>query len=93
MMLGIRTHGGDQETQLINNKNKAAENFDKAISINPKNPVVYSFMGITLAASRDFNRALTYFEKSEKLDNKNGLNRFQKANTLVKLERYDEAVR
>ena len=50
-------------------------------------------MGITLAASRDLNRALTYFEKSEKLDNKNGLNRFQKANTLVKLERYDEAVR
>jgi len=36
---------------------------------------------------------LTYFEKSEKLDPKNGLNRFQKANTLVKLERYDEAVR
>jgi anaphase-promoting complex subunit 3 len=31
---------------------KAAESFEKAIGINPKNPVLYSFMGITLTASR-----------------------------------------
>ncbi len=29
---------------------KAAETFNKAIDINPKNPVLYSFMGMTLAA-------------------------------------------
>lgn len=64
---------------------KAAENFNKAIAINSKNPVLYSFMGMTLAAKRDFNEALKFFEQSEGLDPKNGLNRFQKANTLVKL--------
>lgn len=42
-------------------------------------------MGMTLAAKRDFNEALEEFKKSEKLDPKNGLNKFQKANTLVKL--------
>ena len=35
---------------------------------------------------------MKYFEKSEALDPKNGLNKYQKANTLVKLEKYDEAV-
>lgn len=40
---------------------------------------------MTLAAKRDFNEALEEFKKSEKLDPKNGLNKFQKANTLVKL--------
>lgn len=40
---------------------KAAEHFEKATQINPKNPVIYSFMGITLAASRDFNNALKFF--------------------------------
>ena len=49
-------------------------------------------MGMTLAANRDFAEALKYFEKSEALDGKNGLNKYQKANTLVKLEKYDEAV-
>jgi anaphase-promoting complex subunit 3 len=55
------------------------------LGINGKNPVLYSFMGMTLAANRDFQEALKYFEKSEALDNKNGLNKYQKANTLVKL--------
>lgn len=64
---------------------KAAENFHKALGINSKNPVLYSFMGMTLAANREFGQALKYFEKSENLDNKNGLNKYQKANTLVKL--------
>lgn len=49
-------------------------------------------MGMTLAAKREFPQALQQFKKSEKLDPKNGLNRFQKANTLVKLEKYDEAI-
>ena len=31
---------------------KAAENFHKALGINSKNPVLYSFMGMTLAANR-----------------------------------------
>lgn len=43
----------------------ATQNFSKAISINPKNPVLYSFMGMTAAAKRDFSNALKLFEKSE----------------------------
>ena len=43
-------------------------------------------------AHSEFLEALKYFEKSEELDPKNGLNRFQKANTLVKLEKYDSAI-
>ena len=31
---------------------KAAESFHKAIGINAKTPVLYSFMGMTLAANR-----------------------------------------
>jgi hypothetical protein len=33
-------------------------------------------MGMTLAADRNFKKALTYFEISEKLDPRNGLNKF-----------------
>lgn len=36
---------------------------------------------------------MKYFEKSEKEDPKNGLNKFQKANTLVKLDRYEAAIK
>lgn len=37
---------------------KACDFFKKAIEINPKNPVLYSFMGMTLAAKREFGEAL-----------------------------------
>jgi anaphase-promoting complex subunit 3 len=47
---------------------------------------------MTLAANREFNEALHEFEKSERIDPKNGLNKYQKANTLVKLERYESAI-
>lgn len=33
---------------------KAAESFSKALGINGKNPVLYSFMGMTEAANRNF---------------------------------------
>jgi len=71
---------------------QAMQHFSKAIQINQRNPVLYSFMGMTSAAKRDFPSALKLFEKSEELDPKNGLNRFQKANTLVKLEKYEAAI-
>ena len=47
---------------------------------------------MTLAANREYNEALNYFNKSEILDPNNGLNKFQKANTLVKLDKYNEAL-
>lgn len=36
---------------------------------------------------------MEYFKKSERLDPKNGLNKFQKANALLKLEKFDYALK
>ena len=36
--------------------------------------------------------ALQYFEKSEQVDPTNSLNKFQKANVLISLDRNDEAL-
>jgi anaphase-promoting complex subunit 3 len=47
---------------------------------------------MTLAAKREFVEALKQFDNSEALDSNNGLNKYQKANTLVKLEQYDAAI-
>ena len=43
---------------------KARESFQKAASINPKNPVLYSFLGMTAAAENDYAQALQFFYKS-----------------------------
>ena len=42
---------------------------------------------MALAARQEFEEALKHFENSETLDPNNGLNKFQKANTLVKLKK------
>ena len=43
---------------------KATEFFLKAVAINPQNPVIYSFLGMTASASNDYAQALSYFYKS-----------------------------
>lgn len=72
---------------------KAAENFQRAISINPKNPVLYSYLGMTLACKDNLEEALANFENSEVLDKNNVLNKFQKANVQVRLGQYDTALK
>jgi anaphase-promoting complex subunit 3 len=47
---------------------------------------------MTLLAKRDYGESLKYFERAEQLDPTNGLNRYQKANALVRLERYNDAL-
>jgi len=71
---------------------KAIDHFQKAISINSKNPVLYSYLGMTYAAQDELDSALKCFVQSEALDDKNVLNRFQKANVLVKMEKYTPAL-
>ena len=44
---------------------KASDYFLKAVAINPQNPVVYSFLGMTASANGDYAQALSYFYKSE----------------------------
>jgi anaphase-promoting complex subunit 3 len=47
---------------------------------------------MTKANSNQLTEALDYFEKSEKVEPSNSLNKFQKGNVLVQLERYEEAL-
>jgi anaphase-promoting complex subunit 3 len=47
---------------------------------------------MTYAAQDDLLEALKCFEQSEVLDEKNVMNRFQKANVLCKLEKYEKAL-
>lgn len=50
--------------------------FTKAMSINPNNPVLPTFLAMSFAAKGDHQEALKYFEQSEKLDPNNGLNKY-----------------
>jgi len=71
---------------------RAIDHFQKAISINSRNPVLYSYLGMTFAAQDNLIEALKCFQESERLDDKNVMNRFQKANVLCKLEKYEQAL-
>ncbi|CAD8211226.1 unnamed protein product [Paramecium pentaurelia] len=66
--------------------------FIQAIKINPNNPVLPTFLAMSYAAQGNHNEALKYFEQSEKLDPMNGLNKYQKANSLIKLDKYEQAL-
>ncbi|CAD8120126.1 unnamed protein product [Paramecium sonneborni] len=66
--------------------------FIQAIKINPNNPVLPTFLAMSYAAKGDHYEALKYFEQSERLDSMNGLNKYQKANSLIKLDQYEEAL-
>jgi anaphase-promoting complex subunit 3 len=71
---------------------RAVDHFQKAIAINGKNPVLHSYLGMTFAAQDDLLEALKCLQQSEFLDDKNVMNKFQKANVLCKLGRYDQAI-
>lgn len=47
---------------------------------------------MTKANSNQLNEALEFFEKSEKVDPSVSLNKFQKGNVLVQLDRNEEAL-
>ncbi|KAM3134490.1 hypothetical protein pb186bvf_013456 [Paramecium bursaria] len=72
---------------------EAIKCFQAAIKINQNNPVLPTFLAMSFAAKGDHLEALKYFQISEKLDPVNSLNRYQKANTLVKLEYYEDALK
>ncbi|CAD8200553.1 unnamed protein product [Paramecium octaurelia] len=66
--------------------------FIQAIRINPNNPVLPTFLAMSYAAKGEHNDALKYFEQSERLDPMNGLNKYQKANSLIKMDKYEQAL-
>eukprot|EP01017_Pseudomicrothorax_dubius_P032690 TRINITY_DN4303_c0_g1_i5.p1 TRINITY_DN4303_c0_g1~~TRINITY_DN4303_c0_g1_i5.p1 ORF type:complete len:332 (-),score=102.25 TRINITY_DN4303_c0_g1_i5:116-1111(-) len=72
---------------------KAADQFSRALAINPKNPVLYTYLGMTMACKDALEEALMNFENAELLDKGNVLNKFQKANVLVRLGQFDLALK
>lgn len=49
-------------------------------------------MGMTKHNCNQPLEALQWFEKSEQIDKENSLNKFQKANVLIALDRHEEAL-
>jgi hypothetical protein len=49
-------------------------------------------MGMIRHNSSQASEALGWFEKAETIDRENSLNKFQKANVLVALDKQDEAL-
>lgn len=70
----------------------ALDFFNKAQYLNPRCPIVYSYIGICNLNLGRFEMSLQNFEKAESLDKKNAMNRYQKANALYKLNRYNAAL-
>lgn len=66
--------------------------FRMAFQINPRSSVVMSYLGTSLHALKRSEDAMMMMEKAILADKKNPLPMYQKANILVSLERFDEAL-
>lgn len=66
--------------------------FRMAFKINQRSSVIMSYLGTALHALRRSDDALAIMEKAILADKKNPLPMYQKANILVSLERFDEAL-
>jgi anaphase-promoting complex subunit 3 len=71
---------------------EALDYFVKAMCLNRKCSVVYSYIGICWINLNDPAKALNNFKKSEELDPKNTMNIYQKANSLYLLKEYNSAL-
>ncbi|XP_038880140.1 cell division cycle protein 27 homolog B isoform X1 [Benincasa hispida] len=70
----------------------AEHHFRMAFQINPRSSVVMSYLGTSLHALKRSEDAMMMMEKAILADKKNPLPMYQKANILVSLERFDEAL-
>ncbi|KAI3902289.1 hypothetical protein MKW92_014642 [Papaver armeniacum] len=70
----------------------AEHHFRKAYQINPRSSVIMCYLGTSLHALKRSEEALEMIGKAIVADKKNPLPMYQKANILVSLERYDEAL-
>ncbi|XP_052194703.1 cell division cycle protein 27 homolog B [Diospyros lotus] len=67
--------------------------FRMAFQINPRSSVIMSYLGTAFHALKKSNEALEVMEKAILADKKNPLPMYQKANILVSMERFDEALK
>ncbi|KAJ4708516.1 Cell division cycle 27 B-like protein [Melia azedarach] len=66
--------------------------FRMAFQINPRSSVIMSYLGTALHALKRSEEAIEMMEKAILADKKNPLPMYQKANILVSLENFDEAL-
>nr|XP_023877762.1 cell division cycle protein 27 homolog B [Quercus suber] len=66
--------------------------FRMAFDINPRSSVIMSYLGTALHALKRSGEALAIMERAILADKKNPLPMYQKANILVSLENFDEAL-
>lgn len=66
--------------------------FRMAFHINPRSSVIMSYLGTALHALKRSDEALAIMERAILADKKNPLPMYQKANILVSLENFDEAL-
>ncbi|CAI8584686.1 unnamed protein product [Vicia faba] len=66
--------------------------FQMAFQINPRSSVILSYLGTALHALKRSEEALVVMEKAILADKKNPVPMYQKANILMSLEKFDEAL-
>ena len=70
----------------------AMYHFSKAISINSKSSVLYCYAGMAEAACNHFESAIKMFTCAIKIHPQNPMPKFKKANALISLQKYNEAL-
>ncbi|GMI80180.1 HOBBIT [Hibiscus trionum] len=63
-----------------------------AFQINPRSSVIMSFLGIVLHALKKNEDAIKIMDRAILADKKNPLPMYQKANILMSLEKFDDAL-
>ncbi|KAF0973806.1 hypothetical protein FDP41_007193 [Naegleria fowleri] len=70
----------------------AMYHFSKAISINSKSSVLYCYAGMAEAACGRYEQAIKMFTHAIRIHPQNPMPKFKKANALIALQRYNEAL-
>ncbi|OMO82673.1 Tetratricopeptide TPR-1 [Corchorus capsularis] len=70
----------------------AEHHFGMAFQINPRSSVIMSFLGTALHALKKSEDAIKIMDRAILADRKNPLPMYQKANILMSLEKFDEAL-
>ena len=71
---------------------EADNNFTCATDINSKLATLWTYRGMALHNCQKTSKALQCFDRAEKIDPRNPLNKYQKGTVLMSLERYQDAL-
>jgi tetratricopeptide (TPR) repeat protein len=71
---------------------KAVEDFDKVIELDPKNPLVYSKLGRICYEKGDYNQAMDYFNKAVKVYPTSDVVYYDRGALYTEIGEYDKAI-